>query len=159
MADLVTDGMMKVSWVATIASILAPTAAELNAGVSLEGRMTPDGLQTDLATTAVPSSKLASTYDTAQVGRRAATLGVTYIDSDQASDAVRSALVYRAAGFLAVRRNKAVATNPTFVAGDKVDVYPASAEAPQPHYGANVLQTYMVPLVSTAEPAIQVAVV
>lgn len=159
MADLVTDGMIKVSWVSTISVITAPTAAELNAGVPLEGRLTPDGLKTDAATTAVPNSKLSSTYDTAQVGRRAATLGVTFVDSDAASDTVRSTLIYRAAGYLAVRRNKAVLTNPTFVATDKVDVFPAACEDPMPHYGANVMQTYEVPMVSTAEPAKQVAVV
>lgn len=156
--DLVSDGMIKASWVATIAVQTAPTAAELNAGVSLEGRLTPDGLKTDASTSPVPNSKLVSTYDTEQVGRRKAELGVTYVDTDGATDTVRDALIYRAAGFLVVRRNKAVATNPTFVATDKVDVYPAACHEPQPKFGPNTLQTYDVPMSSTAEPSKRVTV-
>lgn len=159
MADLVSDGMIKVSWVSTIASTAAPTATELNAGIVLESRLTPDGLKTDASTAPVPNSKLSSTYDTEQVGRRKAELGVTYVDSDGSSDTVRSTLVYRAAGYLVVRRNKAVATNATFVATDVVDIYPASCHEPMPHYGPNALQTYEVPMSSTADPVRRVAVV
>jgi hypothetical protein len=37
MPDLGFDGMIKVSWVTTIANIASPTVAELTAGTSLEG--------------------------------------------------------------------------------------------------------------------------
>ncbi len=156
MADLISDGLIKVSWVPTIGTVTAPTAVELNAGTKLEANMPPDGLHTDLSNATVPNSKLSSTYDTVQAGRRSvSTLGVDYIKQDvDSTDLPYSTLVFRAVGYLVVRRGKAVATNPTFTTGDKVEVYPAQCGQATPHQGPNTLQTYDVPMMSTGDPTL-----
>ena len=43
MADIIVDGMTKVSYVPTIANIAAPTVAELNAGTALQSTLIPAG--------------------------------------------------------------------------------------------------------------------
>jgi hypothetical protein len=152
MADYGFDGMVKVSFVPAIANIAAPTATELNAGTSLEGRLTPDGLTTGAETAEVDSSKLNSVSNAAVTGRRTFTIGVKYVRGDGVNDkAVEAALVYGAKGYIVVRRDKLATV--AWTAADKVEVYPVQVRQPNPDApAANALQAVDVPMVVTSEP-------
>lgn len=151
-ADMLLDGNLKVSWVSTIASLAAPTVAELNAGVSLESRLTPDGVNISFDTKMIDNSALDSTYDTEQVGRSKVATSLKYkAGAVGTTDDVRNALVFRAVGFLVVRRGTDSTT--AFAASQKVEVYPSQCGRPNPDSPApNAIQTVMVQLGSTGTP-------
>lgn len=152
MADLLSDGTTKVSWLPAVATISAPTTTEINAGVALESVLTPDGLSIAVATASVDTSSLASNQDAQGAGRRAATISLTLKRQAQllASDAVRAALVYRANGFLVVRRGTAAST--AFASGQEVEVYPCTVGAPSPVPPAkNDLHKLTIPLMVSSD--------
>lgn len=152
MADYGFDGMVKVSWVSTIANIATPTAAELNAGVALEPRLTADGLDTSAATANIDTSKMNSTANASVIGRDTFTIMVKYVrGSDTAAQLVETTLIRGASGFLVVRRN-ALSTVAWTVA-DKVEVYPVQCHRPNPDKPApNALQAVTVAMENTAFP-------
>jgi hypothetical protein len=154
MADLGFDGMIKVSWVTTIASIAAPTVAELTAGVSLEGRLLPDGLTISADTAEVDNSKMNSIANSAIVGRGTWTLGIKYVRGDAAdttATAVETAMAPKANGYLVVRRD--IVSTTAFIAAQKVEVYPAQIGYANPDSpAANTLQAVEVPMKNTAAP-------
>lgn len=45
MADIIVDGMTRVTFAPTIANTAAPTVAELNAGTLLQSTLIPAGLE------------------------------------------------------------------------------------------------------------------
>jgi hypothetical protein len=152
MADLGFDGMVRVAFVDTIAALGSPKLSELNAGVPLGCRLTPDGLTTSADTAEVDTSKLCSTSNSAVVGRRTFTVGVKYVrgDDDEAV-AVEEALVYGARGYLVVRRD--MLSSVDFAIGQKVEVYPVQVRQPNPDApAANALQAVDVPMSVTSEP-------
>lgn len=149
MADLVSDGKIRVEWLPACANIAAPTVAERNAGLRLDPVMTPDGLKTDGKTADVDNSSLSSTFDTRRAGRRGFTNSVKIKRQDSADTAL-STLVYRANGFLVVRRTVDAATAPTI--GDKVEVYPSECGDRQPSYGPNAIQAFEIDLFNTVQP-------
>jgi len=133
MADLGFDGMIKVSFVPTVTNLDAPTVAELTAGTPLEGRLTPDGLEITPATSNIDTSKLNSTANSSKIGRDTYTISLTYVIGDSAdteAQAVQTALVRGAAGFLAVRRDKLATV--AWTAADKVELYPVQCHRPAP---------------------------
>lgn len=156
MADLGFDGLIAVLWVPAIADITAPKAAtELNAvgTVVLHTRLTPDGLTTGAGSDPVDTSKLSSTFNTRIVGRRNFDgLQVKYVRGDATNEAILdTTLVYRASGFLVVRRN--LVSTVAFAAAQKVEVYPAQCAEPMYDSPApNALQTVVVPMMLTADP-------
>lgn len=153
------DGNLKVTFVDTISNPAAPTATELNAGTDLQADITPDGFAEGFDNAMVDNSSLASTFDAEQVGRSKPNIAITYQtlnDDGTASDAA-SVLTYRAAGYLAVRRNKSEATN--YAASDVVTVYVVECHRPAPSNAApNETQKATVQLASTADPHIDVTV-
>lgn len=146
MADYGFDGMIKASFVSTIANVAAPTTAELNAGVSLEGQLTADGLSVSTETASVDTSKLNSTSNSEIIGRDSFTVGVTYVrGSHAAATAVQNALVRGASGYLVVRRD--VTSTTAWAASQKVEVYPVQCKRANPSTpAANALQTVEVPM-------------
>src|SRR5919205_1317694 len=156
MADLGFDGMISVWWVPTIADISAPKAAtEIGAAgsVVLHTRLTPDGLATGAGSETIDTSKMSSTFNTKIVGRRNFDgLQVTYVRGDQTAEKLLdTTLIYRASGYLVVRRDKLATT--AIAASDKVEVYPVQCGEPQYASPApNALQTVTVPLTLTADP-------
>jgi hypothetical protein len=151
-ADMLLDGNLKASWVPSITNIAAPTVAELTAGVSLEERLTPDGLNISFDTSMIDNSALNSTYNTEQVGRSKVTTTLKYKKGAVGTtDDVSDALIFRAVGFLVVRRGMDSAT--AFAATQKVEVYPAQCGRPNPDAPApNAIQTVTVQLGSTGTP-------
>lgn len=149
MADLLSDGMIRVFYVPTIANINAPTVAELNAGLRLDDHMTPDGLNVEPDTEAVDNSKLSSTFGTSQAGRRSFSGSITYINTTPRI--LESVLVYQATGYLVVRRE--VASSTAWAAAQKAEVYPIQFGEPSRMYGPNEMQRRDVPAMFTADPA------
>lgn len=151
-ADMLLDGNLKASWVPTIANTAAPTVAELNAGVELEERLTPDGLNIGFDTSMIDNSALNSTYDTEQVGRSKVTTTLKYkAGAVGTTDDVRDALTFRAVGYLVVRRGLDSAT--AWAAAQQVEVYPSQCGRPNPDVPApNSIQTVTVQLGSTGTP-------
>lgn len=148
MADLLSDGNIRVDWVPSIASIAAPTVAELNAGTRLDTHMTPDGLKIEPDTSEVDNSKLSSTYGTNQAGRRSFKGSITYIATSPR--VLESVLVYVATGYLVVRRE--VSSSTAWTAAQKAEVYPAQLGEPSRMYGPNAMQMRDVPLFYTSDP-------
>ena len=154
MADLLSDGNIRVQWVPTISNINAPTTTELNAGTRMDTVMTPDGLRTPFDSADVDNSKLSSTFDTAQVGRRNVKPGVTYVR--QVPRILENILVYQAQGNLVVRRETTAGT--AFATGQKLEVYPVQCKAPSQTYGPNAMQRVDVDMTSTSDPAVDATV-
>jgi hypothetical protein len=152
MADYGFDGMIKVSFVPTIASIAAPTAVELNAGTPLEDVLTPDGLTISADTASVDTSKLSSTFTATIVGRSSYTLGIKYVrGTDPKQTALETAMVRGANGYLVVRRDVVAST--AWTAAQKVEVYPCQVGDVNPDSPApNALQTVAIPLMNTSQP-------
>ncbi|KIZ16833.1 hypothetical protein [Streptomyces natalensis] len=158
MSDLISDGNTKVVWVSSIASIAAPTAVELNAGLDWTTRLTPDGLKCDPTTADVNTSSLASTFDTNQPGRRSYSCEITYKrGSTPTEDSPYTTLVYNTSGYLVVRRGQLFSTS--FATGDKVEVYPVTAgEVQNIAPAANEVSKAMSPLKVTSDPATRATV-
>ncbi|GAA2484583.1 hypothetical protein GCM10010406_21060 [Streptomyces thermolineatus] len=153
MSDLISDGKTRVVWVTAIANINAPTVAELEAGMDLTQRITPDGLNVAPTTADVDTSSLASRYDTREVGRVGYENEVTLKrGSTPAEDLPYSTLVYGTHGHLVVRR--ALDFEDAWEAGQQVEVYPtACGERNNVAPAANEVLKYSVPMKVVAPPA------
>lgn len=124
MADLISDGLTKVTWMLTCSSTSAPTAAEAAAGVSLEALITPDGLDISRTLAMVDTGSLASTQDSEVPGRKKDSINLTMKHQGDAA-APWTTFASRPAGFLLVRYG--IASTTAWTAAQKVDVYPCQA--------------------------------
>src|SRR5674476_380584 len=149
MADLVSDGKIRVTWAPGCTNIAAPTVAEEAAGLRLDTVMTPAGLKVAPTTGSVDTSALSSTYTTNKAGRRSFANSVE-IKRQISADTALTTLVYRADGFLFVRRNLDAATAPA--AGQNWEVYPSECDEGVPGYGPNLVQTKVIGLSTTSDP-------
>lgn len=150
---LASDGNWRVSWVTTIADISAPTVAELNAGTELaEDFITPEGLSIEPETEGRDTSTLGSTFSTSRAGRRAFENSLTcYRAENPANDTAYDLLVFRASGYLVVRRN--LASDTAYAASQEVEVYPVECGEPQLSAPApNATQMFTVPFYVTSDP-------
>lgn len=125
MADIVSDGFTRVSWVTTIASIAAPTTTELNAGILLHDIMTSDGFngfQPDTA--AVLTSKFSSQFDTNQPGRISFSGTLLRFCKQLSGDTIYTTMYPKGVnGFVVVRRSLAAAT--AWTSTQPIEVYPS----------------------------------
>ncbi|MGW4803005.1 phage tail tube protein [Kitasatospora sp. NPDC004272] len=158
MSDLISDGRTRVAWVSSIANINAPTTTELNGGLDLTPRLTPDGLKMDPTTADVDTSSLASTFDTTEVGRIKYDAELTLKrGSTTPEDLAYTTLVYGAHGYLVIRRGLTYAT--AWASGQQVEVYPvACGERANKAPAANEVMKWMAPLKVTTAPATAAAV-
>ncbi|MFF4600554.1 hypothetical protein [Amycolatopsis sp. NPDC001319] len=150
MADMLSDGNIKVSFVPTIVNIGAPTVAEVTAGTSLECLIMSDGLDisTDESVTSAP--KLCETIDAEQPGRSKTTIQLTCVRKDTPAEDVAWTLLQRGlTGYLVVRRGTSIET--AFAAADPVEVYPVKAGVRRPiKPEANGVEKFMSQLYNTA---------
>jgi hypothetical protein len=119
-----TDGNVKATWVTTIASITAPTVAELTAGTvkALEQIITDDGLDISFDEGTVSGNALNSTQDFEGPGRSKAGITLTcYRDSVTGDDVAWVNLVRGAIGYLVVRRG--ITSSTAYASTQKVEVY------------------------------------
>ncbi|MFE3452380.1 hypothetical protein ACFXJ8_26000 [Nonomuraea sp. NPDC059194] len=128
-ADLLGDGNVAAYFCLTIANVSAPTAAELNAGVALQEYITKDGLGISPEQAAVDNTSLASRDETEDAGTVKYSIELTCKRKEvSAEDVAWNTLTDRTLGYLVVRRNLAHET--TFVAGQRVEVYPVRCGRP-----------------------------
>jgi hypothetical protein len=150
MSVVIIDGRVRVTFATAIASVAAPTVAELNAGTALETLITPDGLDINVGTNKVDTSNLASTFTTNRAGRKTPEISVTF-HHDSPTDTAWNLLPYRTAGFLIVRRG--VDRTTAWTVADKVQVYPVEAGEPNETKPApDSTWDFMVPMFVTADP-------
>lgn len=160
MADIYTDGNIRVAYVATIANITAPTTAELNAGTSilLTDKITADGLVGFEPTTAeVDTSSLASTFDTKGIGRDQFSNTMLRLKKQTATDTAYNTLTRGTTGYIVIRRD--VAFDTAWAASQKVEVYPIVCGrernlAPE----ANTVRRYEVPVMVSSAPELRATV-
>jgi|SRR6187549_259261 len=158
MADSNADGRTKVYSVPSIANIAAPTVAELNAGVALDGLMTPDGLVGfEPDTGDVDNSKLNSTFSTVSAGRVSFSGTLIRLIKQVGTDSVYNTLVYGFATNIVVRRDVTAGT--AWATSDKVEVYPVQCGevrnlAPE----ANSVHKYEVMAKITVQPNLRATV-
>lgn len=150
MAVVVIDGRVKVTWASAIASIAAPTTAELNAGTALQGYITPDGLEITPTTGAVDTSNLGSKFTTNRAGRRKFDVSITF-HHDSPTDTPYNLFPYQTNGYLVVRRGTDATT--AWAASDKVEVYPLECgEAAQEKPAVDSTWDFMTPFFLTTDP-------
>lgn len=129
MAEQVASGVLRAWWVASIANIAAPTAAEITAGVDLTPKLRRDGLATPLDGKTADASDISSQYDKTVPSTYGGSPLTLKFKRDPSADTIWTTLTpptpsaAGALGNLVVRRfggsSVAAATS------QKVEVYPA----------------------------------
>lgn len=157
MSTIIIDGRVRATWAAAVAVTGSPTVAECNAGTALETYITPDGLDVSMDTGGVDNSNLASQFTTNKAGRKKPSISVT-IHHDGPTDTPYNLLVYRASGFLIIRRG--VDRTQAWATGDKVEVYPVECGEPvQVKPAPDSIWDFMSPMFVTADPVTRAVVV
>lgn len=158
MADSLSDGRIRVSWVPTVANINAPTVAELNAGTLLSPVMTPDGLAGFEPDTAdVDVSAIDSTFGTVVAGRSSFSGTMFRLKKQDGTDTTYNLLVRDLSGYTVVRRDLSSGT--AWTAAQKVEVYPSVlGEVRNLAPEANSVHRYEVPVKVSSTPAIRATV-
>lgn len=158
MADIPSDGNIRVSWVTTIANTSAPTVAELNAGLLLSPQMTPAGLsgfQPD--TNDVPNRRIDGTFNTVDVGSVNVSGTALEFYKQTGTDTIYDTLTYRTSGYLVVRRS--VDKGTAWASGQKVAVWPVKCgQTAWLDPEADTEERYRIPVKVVSEPAIRAAV-
>ncbi len=156
MADIISDGMIKVGWVTTLSSLTSPTAVQITAGVDLESFLTQDGFSVDPSTAKVDTSALNSTFSTERIGRGSATIELTFKHQGLANPPWTT-FASRPTGFLVIRYGVTVATD--WTAAQRVDVWSvACGDRHDVPAAANEVAKFMVQLTPTAAPSIAATV-
>lgn len=155
MADVISDGMIRVSWVpgaSGITSVAAPTVAELNAGINVTDQVTDDGLQNfKAATAAVDNTSLASTNDTERAGRDAVKGAMLRFKRQMPTDTIRSTVTKGVFGFIVIRYS--VATGTAWTIGQAVEVYPVEAgRRAMVDHEDNTMERYDIPFFNHISP-------
>lgn len=124
MADIIIDGFVRVAFVPTIASIAAPTTAELNAGTLLHSTLVPGGLEGfEPSPGEVDNTSFDSKFDTKLPGVSAFSGTRLVLKKQTATDTIFNLLtVFNTAGNIVVRRNLDAAT--AWAASQPMEVYP-----------------------------------
>lgn len=126
MADMLTDGKIRVQYVPTIANTASPTATELNAGTDLSCLITADGLNISVDEEKVSIPKLCDTTNSEAPGRATYGVDLTFVRKTVvAEDKAWTTLLRGTAGYLVLRYGTASAT--AFAAADKVIIFPGTA--------------------------------
>lgn len=150
MADIISDGKTRVTWLTSLASTTSPSAAALTAGTALESFITPDGLAIELGDDEVDTSALNSVFSAARAGRGTVSVEITFKDQGRANPPW-STFAARPSGYIVVRRNVDVAT--AYGAGQYVEVYTVTAGDRQPQApAANETQKFVVKFFSSTDP-------
>lgn len=158
MGDVYGDGTTRVAYVPSIASIAAPTVAELNAGTLLQSYVTPDGLVGFEATTAeVDTSSLASTFDTKGIGRDSFSGTMLRLKKQSGVDTPYGLMTRGTEGYIVIRRW--IPETTAWAAAQKVEVYPivCGRERLLPAE-ANSVSKYEVPTMVRSAPELRATV-
>jgi hypothetical protein len=159
MTDVLADGNTRVAYVPAIASLTAPTVAELNAGLLLQSLITPDGLigfEPDTAD--VPTGSLASTFSTVDIGRDSFSGTMLRLKKQTSGDTAFTTLGTRGtAGYIVIRRN--VVESTAWTSTQRVAVYPIKTGRMRELAPAeNEVQKYEIPTKIYQAPELAAAV-
>lgn len=153
MPRYVHEGNTKVTFVSTLASKTAPSAATLTAGTDLSTLLTKDGLQTPDSQNMVDSSTLADTFDAQVVGSWGGSITLQgFRDSVDADDDLWNLAVYGTTGYIVIRRG--LPYSDAWASGQKAEVYPIEFHEPIPNStAANEEARFTVGCAVTSAPA------
>lgn len=124
MADIGSDGNIRVVFVVSLGSKASPTAAELNGGLRLDLVASAEGMTGwEPSTASVNNRKLSSTFNSQDVGSISIEEPQMEFFKQAGTDTIYTTLVKLASGFIAIRRSLAAGT--TFSATQLLQgVYP-----------------------------------
>lgn len=129
MAKFPFEAFTRVSWVPTIASMAAPTVAELTAGTDISCFLTKDGLNLNASTAESDSGTLCTQLEGKSVGAVTVSPELRmYRDSVIADDDAWALWVYGTNGYLVVRYGVAYAT--AWTAAQLAQVYKGQMHEP-----------------------------
>lgn len=131
MSKRLSDGNTKATFVPAVASLSAPTVAELTAVgiVACEEFITADGLNISIDQGAVEGDTLASTQTFQGPGRTQAGIELTFFrDNVTGNDRMWSTMTNGTEGFWVVRRGVAYSTG--YAIGQKVAIYTVTCGEP-----------------------------
>lgn len=120
----------RVWWVASIASIAAPTTAELAAGTDITAFTPKDGLKVGATNNAIKNDDLTSAFMPEIAGSYGNKINLTLFRDDSADTAWTLFKARKTAGNLVIRRLTPFTTAAT--AAQKVEVYPVQVGQPMP---------------------------
>lgn len=127
MADIPSDGNIRVAWLTAVANKAAPTVGELNLGLLLTSVASAEGMsgwQPDTAS--VPNRKLDSTFNSSDVGTISIDDPVMQFFKQTGTDTIYNTFNKGAPGFIVIRRS--LASSVGWAAGQLLQgVYPAKA--------------------------------
>ncbi len=158
MADIVSDGKIRVAWVGSIANKSGPTTTELNAGLLLQSFITPDGLA-GLApeTTTIPTTSLASKFGTSRNGRTNFDQITLTFKKQDGTDTVYNTLLKGTTGFLVVRNS--IDEGTAWASAQKIRVYPMECgEIIWMDPEENSLERFQIPMTVYTDPDQRAAV-
>lgn len=158
MADMLSDGNNKVSYVPMIADPAAPTVTELTAGTSLECLIMSDGLDISTDESVVSAPKLCETIDAELPGRAKTTIQLTCVRKDTpAEDIAWTTLQRGLKGYLVVRRG--IPFDTAWTAADPVEVYPVQFGQRRPiKPEANGVEKFLSQAYNSAAPELDAVV-
>ena len=148
---------LRVQWVVTIANRVAPTAAELNAGVNLSTFVPVDGVNLGGSRNNASQAMLGDAFVAEEPGTWGTTLEITFT-RDGTTDTPWDLYAggYKSIGYFVLRRTGTGSA----AAGNKLEVYPATSHEPQMLASAeNEYSKYTVTFAITAKPELEAAAV
>jgi hypothetical protein len=127
MSVVIIDGRVAVAFCTSVATLTAPTVAEINAGTRLETFITPTGLNITPTTGAVDVSNLGSKANAERAGRVKYALKMTF-HHDGGTDTAWNLFPYRTNGFVVVRRG--IDRTVAFATTQQAEVYAVETGEP-----------------------------
>lgn len=158
MGDIISDGRTRAAFLLAIANIASVTTLEADAGMLLHPTMTDDGLINFKPTTnSVPNRKLASDFNTVDVGSVAVgDTGLRFYKQD-GTDTIYDTLVYRLAGFVVIRRSIDAGT--AWASGQPIQVWPVRCgEVSWLDPEADTEERYEIPMKVTTKPNLRAVI-
>ena len=129
MAARAHDLYTKIAWTATVASVSAPTVANLTAGTDLSTLVAKDGLKVPTQHNTVDLGTIASNFDSRGPGTFGGDIEMIGFRDDTA-DTFWDLCVFGTVGYIIVRRLELYSG--AWAASDKVEVYPVTMHQPVP---------------------------
>jgi hypothetical protein len=157
--DLLGDGYYKVTICTALSSVSSPPAAELNAGVDIQGCIMRDGLQIEPAQEGADNSSLKSKGPTQRAGSPSYQINILgKKKKNPIEDIAYNTLVPGMDVWLAVRRNRP--NEEAWAAGDPAEIYPVQCGIRKPQQTAwNEVQKFLSQLFNYDDADIDAVVV
>lgn len=154
MPRLASEGNVKVYWLTTVASMAAPTVANIAAGTNITPFLPTAGVGVDWTQNNASIAMLDESFTAEAVGTEGATIELTFIRDDvDADDDAWNLFTRGANGYLLISRFG------TPAAADRVEVYPVQSHRPVPLPPAeNEFQQAKVMLAVTDTPELDAVV-